>query len=278
MTVMKCIFCKQNSDDSKSIEHIIPESLGNKSHVLKNGIVCDKCNNYFATKIEKEVLEQPYFKNLRHRNLIFTKKNKLPSQKAFLIHEKKQSDIEITKSQSNVLEVNVENKDFFQLLYEGKINKLYVPIITLPENQNIYISRFIGKIALEALAERVKQVDNWNEDFVNHEGLDELRDYVRFGKGRFWPYKIRKIYEEDSNIKVNEEDSENLIQTIHEYDFLYIENKYLHFICIIMGIEYVINIGDRPLFKYDEWLKSNNDKSPLCQEVQNRKPRNVNLT
>jgi hypothetical protein len=62
---MNCIFCKEVSDTSFSVEHIIPESLGNKSHILENGIVCDKCNNYFARKIEKEVLELPYYKKLK---------------------------------------------------------------------------------------------------------------------------------------------------------------------------------------------------------------------
>ena len=71
---MKCIFCKKDSSNSKSVEHIIPESLGNKSHILPKGIVCDSCNNYFAIKIEKKVLDKPYFKNVRYRNLITTKK------------------------------------------------------------------------------------------------------------------------------------------------------------------------------------------------------------
>jgi len=31
---MRCIFCQEYSTNSKSVEHIIPESLGNKSHIL----------------------------------------------------------------------------------------------------------------------------------------------------------------------------------------------------------------------------------------------------
>lgn len=71
---MNCVFCHNISDSSKSVEHIIPESLGNKEHILWRGAVCDKCNNYFATKIEKELLDQPYFISMRHRNFIKTKK------------------------------------------------------------------------------------------------------------------------------------------------------------------------------------------------------------
>lgn len=51
-----CIFCNQDSTESKSIEHIIPESLGNDELILDKGIVCDKCNNYFSREIENPVL------------------------------------------------------------------------------------------------------------------------------------------------------------------------------------------------------------------------------
>ena len=34
---MRCLFCKKDSDETKSIEHIVPESLGNKSFVLPLG-------------------------------------------------------------------------------------------------------------------------------------------------------------------------------------------------------------------------------------------------
>jgi len=38
---MRCIFCMNDSSDSRSKEHIIPESLGNEAHILPRGIVCD---------------------------------------------------------------------------------------------------------------------------------------------------------------------------------------------------------------------------------------------
>ena len=70
----KCIFCHKDVSISKSVEHIIPESLGNKSHVLPKGYVCDECNNYFARKVEKELLAMPYFISMRSRNNILSKK------------------------------------------------------------------------------------------------------------------------------------------------------------------------------------------------------------
>ncbi|GHU97887.1 hypothetical protein FACS189483_05040 [Spirochaetia bacterium] len=77
---MDCIFCQKPSDNSRGVEHIIPESLGNEDIILWRGAVCDLCNNYFS-HIEGELLEQPYFISLRHRNFIKTKKNHLVAQK-----------------------------------------------------------------------------------------------------------------------------------------------------------------------------------------------------
>lgn len=73
---MICLFCKQSTHDSRSEEHVIPESLGNKRNILPRGVVCDSCNNYFSIKIEKPLLEMPYFVSVRHRNGIRNKKRR----------------------------------------------------------------------------------------------------------------------------------------------------------------------------------------------------------
>lgn len=81
---MKCIFCKSDSSQSVSVEHIIPESLGNIEHVLPKGMVCDSCNNYFSIKIEKPLLESPYFISLRSQNLIENKRGRIPYELAYM--------------------------------------------------------------------------------------------------------------------------------------------------------------------------------------------------
>ncbi|WP_442948483.1 HNH endonuclease [Nostoc sp.] len=75
---MHCIFCKCNSSSSTSREHIIPESFGNKEHTLPPGVVCDRCNNYIARKVEKPLLDSPYFKEQRFKMSIPSKRNKIP--------------------------------------------------------------------------------------------------------------------------------------------------------------------------------------------------------
>ena len=81
---MRCLFCKQDSTNTKSIEHVVPESLGNTSFVLPLGYVCDKCNNYFAREVEKPFLELPEIKLLRFQESIPSKKKRMPTIDAIL--------------------------------------------------------------------------------------------------------------------------------------------------------------------------------------------------
>lgn len=216
---MMCIFCKIESSSSKSIEHIIPESLGNKSHILPKGIVCDKCNNYFANKVEKKVLELPYFKSLRGRNVIENKKGKTPGIPGFMASANI-GEIEIHLNKNKQEEVIVEDKKLYKRIQKGEFKQFYIPQLEQPPSENIHISKFLGKVALEALAQRISKVDNWQTDFIENESLDPLRNFVRYGKEyKFWPYHTRKIYNEDRIINNSINNTSPPYQTMHEYDF-----------------------------------------------------------
>jgi hypothetical protein len=81
--ILRCLFCKKPTSDSEPIEHVLPESIGNKDHVLKRGLVCGKCNNYFASKVEKKFLELFEIESLRFNQLIPSKKGRIPIMRAF---------------------------------------------------------------------------------------------------------------------------------------------------------------------------------------------------
>jgi HNH endonuclease len=76
---MRCLFCKCPSDDATSVEHIVPESLGNRRHILPRGAICDRCNNYFSREVEGPLLSHPSMRNSRAWYQEPTKKGKLPS-------------------------------------------------------------------------------------------------------------------------------------------------------------------------------------------------------
>ena len=210
---MKCIFCKGDSSASKSIEHIIPESLGNIDHTLPPGVVCDSCNNYFSVKIEFQVVHA--FRWFRGT-------------------------------------MNVPNKKGRQPAFES--NETPKP----PEYR--LMSRFIGKIGLEALASRLLNIPGWNEEITDKRGLDELREYVRFDRGdQDWPFLSRALYPFDSIFF----DATEQFEILHEYDLLYTPTFELYIVLAIFGAEFTLNLGGPYLEGYQKWLKENNFQSPL---------------
>jgi hypothetical protein len=75
---MHCLFCKEPSDNSRSVEHILPQSLGNTSTTLRAGVVCDKCNNYFSRKVEAPFLNSAGTTALRFHQAIPSKRDRIP--------------------------------------------------------------------------------------------------------------------------------------------------------------------------------------------------------
>jgi len=270
--VMRCIFCKKDAKGSKSVEHIIPESLGNKDHILPPGIVCDDCNNYFALKIEKPVLELSYFKSLRGRNSILNKRRKIPGVPGFIRGNLKE-EIEVFFSKGNTLEVNIPDKTLFDEMAQHKHHKLYIPILTEPPKENTYVSKLLGKMALEALASRTMGIEGWRDEFVDNEAIDQLREFVRFGAGyKSWEYHQRIIYPEGKVF--SEDNSTKVFEVLHEFDFLFPDKpepkddqmlviKNLYFVCAIMGVEYTINVTNAGIARYLQWLKDNKNQSIL---------------
>jgi hypothetical protein len=258
---MQCIFCKTDSTASKTIEHIIPESLGNVEHTLPRGAVCDACNNYFARKIEKPLLDGAYFKLSRFRNSVVNKKGRIPTAKG--IHLQSRTIIEVCKSDEGISvypTLEKDNDKFARSILTKKTGSLILPVAPEQESDKRLMSRFVGKIAIEALAQRLMPIEGGQEEIVDKEELDELRDYVRWNKGKFdWQFYTRKIYDED--FIFTENDSE--YEVLHEYTFLYTVAKELYFAIAIWGIEYVINMGGPEIEGYTQWLNLNENKSPL---------------
>lgn len=260
---MKCIFCKNDSSNSKSIEHIVPESLGNKSNILERGVVCDKCNNYFAQKIEKEVLEIKYFKDLRHRNGIESKKGRIPRGKAIVPITNFEGEVIIHKDFPNEVIIDTES---FDLIKQGRINHLILPFDNRPPTDNKYVSRFLAKVGLEMMASRVLEAfPNDQTKFATEASLDPVRNYARYNpKNENWVYSVRKIYEEDEAFFTEDGSS---LDMVFECDFLQTELMELYFVIALKGVEFVINMAGSSIEGYNLWLHQNNNISPLYREV-----------
>ena len=165
ITNKKCIFCKNPSDSSKSEEHIIPESMGSKKKILPKGIVCDKCNNYFAIKVENPLLSHDAFRNIRGYYQVPNKKGKMPTVKGIIAG----TDIEISfnlnkDSTLNIQPENEKDRQLFKELYKDKVSNSTFPSLLFPLNFNPpkkEMSRFLAKMALEALVYRFLNDERW---------------------------------------------------------------------------------------------------------------------
>ncbi len=265
---MRCIFCKQNSDSCVSVEHIVPESLGNTEHILPKGWVCDSCNNYIARKVEKPFLDSIFGRHSRFWMQVPNKKGRIPS--AIGLHPKSRSKIELIHSKDEglcVVAADRENESaFIASLKNNPGGRFYIPVSDLPDADYV-TARFIAKIALEVLAHRCCEIPGWNEEVVNKPELDELRNYVRIGKpNKIWPLNIRRIYKQDFQFS---DSTHGEYQVLHEYDILVTNGGEHYAVIAIFGVEFVINLGGPELDGYQNWFKNNEGRSPLYKFTPN---------
>lgn len=273
---MQCIFCHKDSNNSRSIEHIIPESLGNEDHFLPKGYVCDECNNYFAVKIEKQLLAQPYFRSMRFRNDIRTKKKRHVKEIMIFPGVMRSCEVEMHNTDSGII-FSFKDDLLFEQIKAGKTRQMISPYLPEPEYPTAIMSRFLAKCAYEYFlyAMGKDKYDLCVQEIMGNKAdvLKDLREYARYGKGEFWHYNQRRIYSEGDCIL--HKDNKNLYEILHEMLLFTREyKKYpnglieaeVYFIIAIAGIEYAICISDPSITEYRKWIEDHDGLSPLQDE------------
>ncbi|MFZ2148155.1 MAG: HNH endonuclease [Sedimentisphaerales bacterium] len=254
---MRCIFCKAESSDSKSIEHIIPESLGNDTHVLPPGVVCDNCNNYFAREVEKPFLDSIAMRLLRFHQAVENKRGLIPPAQGILAPKfpvtiRRFSNGEI----KGLVEIPPEAIDH---LFECDKGAIIIPASSGPPS-DLMVSRFLAKVAVEAMAQRLLPYPETLEYLVDEAQLDPVRNYARSGRIQNWPVHIRRIYEEDKKWL---DESGKAVQVVHEYDILKTDSDEWYLILALFGTEFALNIGGPEIEGYLAWLTEHDNVSPL---------------
>jgi len=257
---VRCIFCKGDSSLSKSVEHIIPESLGNSKLTLPIGTVCDSCNNYFATHIEKQILESGEFTYLRFNQELKNKRGRIPEVDILF------GDNIVKAHRFGKLDFAFRSEDFAKIekyLSTSCQGEMKIPISGKPPNE-LLVSRWLAKMALEMLAYKCLKVDGLINYIIEHQGLDPIRKFARAPRsGQTWTYSKRRIYNADKVFIVPDEQKG---QMIYECDILATgtaDSSEYYFVVAIFGIEYAINIGGDSMDGYHEWLKRHDGMSPL---------------
>ncbi len=260
---MRCIFCREPSDNSSSVEHVIPESLGNRSHVLPPGVVCDSCNNYFAGKIEQPVLEAEYFKALRFAEGIPSKKGRYPLIDGIVYPD---APVKLSRDRfgGRHLALSEDVRTAFktvQYLSAPSGGRILFPAGELAMPDEKVFSRFMAKAGLEALVLRFLPFAGGHEYVVSEVQLDPVRNYARRGSIiETWPVSARRIYS-SNHAFIGQEG--RIEQVLFEFDFLYTDAKELYFVLAVLGLQFVLNMGGAELEGYYAWCAGNAGRSPL---------------
>ena len=189
-----CLFCSSSSGPFTTIEHPIPESLGNDEMFIEPGWVCDTCNHYFGTKVEAAALNYPPFGIERVAARVPTKKGKLP-------HFHSETGLWLLPSDfRDVLILGVDRED--QLLSHPGLSEGY---LTFPHDprQDFYIARMLIKMGLELLTQ-ADEIDPYDSSF------DNARRFARYGSpGTFWEFGFA-VYPRRDDLTISERMDEHL--------------------------------------------------------------------
>lgn len=247
---LDCLFCGSTSNFN-TIEHIIPESLGNDDLLLKEE-VCDKCQNYFGKEVENYVLNKTpigFWRTLltiknKHGNLPGLNFIKPDKNKGIFPDSHNKNDNILFQAHADFSTELVLEKSIYEYLdNEGKGQAKYV----ITPKVIHQIGRFLGKVGLELLCL------NDRESARNKE-YDLIRKYSRHGSvNEVWPLfhsQSGKIEDLFKYSKCNEGVKEDIV--CYSYSLKRIENYVLF--SLTVGIDqWTICLNEMfpsPIIKY----------------------------
>ena len=251
---MRCLFCKCPSDSAKSVEHIIPESLGNRR--------------------QGPVLSHGSFRNPRAWYQEPTKKGRVSSLlgthlgSGIEVGLRVSSDADYTigpygiiaerKSDRERLLANIANDERY-----GGLGFAFVLQEDPPQRE---MSRLLAKMALETVYLRLSKDPTLIERLIESSHHDRIRYWARRGDNfESWPFHQRRIYPEETLMRHPLTGA--WVQVGFAHDLFQTRRRETFFAFSLFGIEYVINVGGPSIKGYQEWLNENNHESPLIERV-----------
>ena len=211
-------------------------------------------------------MESLYGRHSRFEMSVPSKRGRIPS--VIGLHPKSRTKVELVRhSDANSLSVGAsEGEDespWMSFLQSSDHGRIFVPKVETPEADTV-AARFIGKVAIEVLTQRIMDVPGANDEIVDRAELDPLRRYVRLGQPKsVWPVNVRRIYPPDFVFSEPDGDGH---EVLHEWTILYTHAPECYVVIAIFGVEYVINLGGPALDGYECRLEENSNKSPLYNE------------
>lgn len=155
---------------------------GSVTIILPKGVVCDKCNNYFARKIESPFLNSEAVLQLRQELEIPNRDGKevnrfanLPTKNIMQISQ----DIHLVMSQEDKTEEEVERAVFEYQKYLKRTDEILI-------KPDYNLSRLLAKMAIEAFAYKCLDDGDVLDYIIEEEAFKKIREYVRYGGSIIW--------------------------------------------------------------------------------------------
>ena len=209
------------------------------------------------------MLETSWFRHVRSRQWVPNKRGLIPPMGGLVPGARMSAHVRLDGTSLTLGGRNERgHRALTDAIQMGRARSVYIPIIETIDQR--LMSRFLAKVALEILAQRIIHVDGWNEEIVDKEALDPLRRLARVGdRSERWPFSRRRIYGEDD---MHGDGAGH--QVLHEFTILCEPvpepgHLDLYAIVCIFGEEFAINFGEPEIASYERWLKAHNGTSPL---------------
>lgn len=198
----KCIFCGNTSTNCfTSVEHVIPESMGNDLVIIPKGWICDQCNNVFS-EFEQIVQEKTFLGVERCINGSISKKGKPTKASNYNINwfsnpgKPGKVSVELTNKHAPII-VN---------------NDSGVIILPVVDKYRSYISKFLLKVGLELLilnqyyskGEKSKNLENAIQ-YILGKSEEDWHYYTIFNTTSNFNQKLKSVFYKDKfqQTKVN---------------------------------------------------------------------------
>lgn len=262
---MRCIFCLGPSDNAKSVEHIIPESLGNTRHVLPRGVVCDGCNNYFSRKLEGPVLSHRSFRNLRAWIGLRTKRGRPPAFCATQLSSGATVSLRIAND-GDIHVTPEKGRDLDRILAHGSIDEATglhgfgINFDLDPPKKEM--SRLLAKMALERAYADFSKARPAAPHLIFDSYLDNIRNWARRGDNfDEWPFHQRTIYPQETRMRHPQTNA--WVKAGIGQGLFHTDAPETHFSICLYGVEFVINLGRPSIDGFEDWLRQHNFQSPF---------------
>jgi hypothetical protein len=227
---MDCIICS-NPVTKNSLEHIVPEGLGNKFYTLDLGSICGVCNNSFS-KFEAKALSSGILAMAKPMGGYATKKGKpakgeshglkFEGSKDYTENRVKASGL----TKDNVIKVN-PNGSF----------EVHVPDF---DKNEVSVSKLLLKISIEALYQSQRPLYRTTD-------LLDARTYLDKKSNEDWPFVTTKLKPADFTSVPRFQDKLNLKRIQCEILFKIISPRILLINFRYRFLSYLINITNRDM-------------------------------